>query len=883
MKHSERQYCQIRKAWYNPQQSEVFENRQKEAGMPAKHPTDIPEQLPAIFSQVVCFPERAIQYVIPASVSNVVAVSRSMILLPYFYDEDSTNENSAEFGMVCRVSPTTRNTHPGRSVVSVNVSFRHRCRIERAETIYPENGEPAYKLAYWEKLEDAPVDEETWNSANVPGRLKGLFSLIQEYDDLFSQLLPVFGAPVSHSLFESAQKLLKNTNRSTLARTLDMTANILTSKNRQYAQEILQQVRSRSENPFGFSASIPSLTRELAELIAERSVLARLEKLETLFKADVETIKKAITAIAEVGGRSQSGQSNSWKEQYEQKKNNMPEDAKKEVEKEIDRIGRMNPQSAEYSMAATYLDWALNLPWNDYTVDNEDTREIPRILDQDHHGLPKPKQRVIEFIAAKSFNSGIDNPILCFIGPPGVGKTSLGKSIARALGRKFWRISVGGIHDESEIRGHRRTYVGAEPGRIISTMRRVGKRNPVFMIDEIDKLFGGGAQGSARDAMLEVLDPEQYHNFVDNYLEFGFDLSSILFITTANNIESIPPALRDRMEFIFFPSYNHNEKKHIAREFLIPKQLARHGLTPDSKMFRDGLLEAVTVNITDSVLDVLIGEMTFEAGVRELDRVIGKVMRKVVWKMKNQNSSRQPNVERTDVAAEDGAVWEINERNLSLYIEDAARISKRHALSEDPLPCGVAPIVAVSDTGGSIFYVEAAYRKSEKREIKITGYNPHDEKLGRMLRDSAHKAWDFLFRESGLLNNLGVEEKIYLHITFSNGGIAKDGPSAGISLVLALYSKFTNQPVRHGLVATGENTLALGKILPVGGITNKITTAVRAGAKQFLMPRANEAELADVPEETKNQIEIILCDSMIDALKVAFPNCPRLHDAISNQ
>ena len=541
------------------------------------------------------------------------------------------------------------------------------------------------------------------------------------------------------------------------------------------------------------------------------------------------------------------------------------------------------PLTAEYSMAATYLDWALNLPWNDYTVDNEDTREIPRILDEDHHGLPKPKQRVIEFIAAKSFNSGIDNPILCFIGPPGVGKTSLGKSIARALGRKFWRISVGGIHDESEIRGHRRTYVGAEPGRIISTMRRVGKRNPVFMIDEIDKLFGGGAQGSARDAMLEVLDPEQYHNFVDNYLEFGFDLSSILFITTANNIESIPPALRDRMEFIFFPSYNHNEKKHIAREFLIPKQLARHGLTPDSKMFRDGLLEAVTVNITDSVLDVLIGEMTFEAGVRELDRVIGKVMRKVVWKMKNQNSSRQPNVERTDVAAEDGAVWEINERNLSLYIEDAARISKRHALSEDPLPCGVAPIVAVSDTGGSIFYVEAAYRKSEKREIKITGYNPHDEKLGRMLRDSAHKAWDFLFRESGLLNNLGVEEKIYLHITFSNGGIAKDGPSAGISLVLALYSKFTNQPVRHGLVATGENTLALGKILPVGGITNKITTAVRAGAKQFLMPRANEAELADVPEETKNQIEIILCDSMIDALKVAFPNCPRLHDAISNQ
>jgi len=514
----------------------------------------------------------------------------------------------------------------------------------------------------------------------------------------------------------------------------------------------------------------------------------------------------------------------------------MPAEVKERALKEVDRLSRIPSASPEQGVIRTYVDWLVSLPWGIETDDNLDLDDAEKILNEDHWGLEKPKERIVEYMAVRKLADKIRSPILLFVGPPGVGKTSLGKSIARAMGRKFVRMSLGGIHDEAEIRGHRRTYIGALPGRVIQNIKTAGSANPVFMLDEIDKV-GMDFRGDPSSALLEVLDPEQNNSFQDNYLEVPFDLSKVLFIATANMIDTIPPALRDRMEVINLAGYTQLERVRIAERFLVPKQLENHGLTEENLTFEEPALVR------------LIQAFTREAGVRNLEREIANVARKVARR----------------VAGDDKTQIIVKPEDLEEYL-GPGRFEYGELEAEDQI--GMVTGLVVSDAGGDIVQVEAT-RMDGKDDFLLTG------QLGDVMKESARAGMSYIRARQ---KEFGIEpttfEKSTVHIHVPAGATPKDGPSAGVTMATAMASLLTGKPVRRDLAMTGEITLR-GRVLPIGGLKSKLLAAHLAGVKTVLIPKRNEKDLVDVPDEVRQQLRIVPVETMDQVLAEALIGAPR--------
>lgn len=509
----------------------------------------------------------------------------------------------------------------------------------------------------------------------------------------------------------------------------------------------------------------------------------------------------------------------------------MPEHAKEVVNKELNRLSKMSPMASEYTVSRTYIDWLLDMPWKKSTKDRLDVKQAEKILNEDHYGLDKVKKRILEYLAVRQLKSDMKGPILCFVGPPGVGKTSLGRSIARALNRKFSRLSLGGVRDEAEIRGHRRTYVGALPGRIIQEIKKLGSNNPVIMLDEIDKL-GMDFRGDPSSALLEVLDPEQNFSFADHYLEIPFDLSKVMFIATANLIDPIPPALKDRMEIIEINSYTEEEKANIAEKYLIPKQLKNHGLS--SKQVEFSPVSVKTV----------INKYTREAGVRNLERELASVIRGVAKEI----------VEKTVKSKK------INPKHVEKYL-GAERFY--YDIAERVSQAGVATGLAWTPVGGDILFIEAT-KMEGKGTLSLTG------KLGDVMKESATAALSFLRTNATAYK---IEKDFYkkydTHIHIPAGAIPKDGPSAGITMFSALYSLYSNRPIKDNLAMTGEITLR-GLVLPVGGIKEKVLAAKRAGIKEIILPEKNKKDLEEIPKANIVDIKFHFVKEVNDLFELAF-------------
>ncbi len=532
--------------------------------------------------------------------------------------------------------------------------------------------------------------------------------------------------------------------------------------------------------------------------------------------------------------RKELGESDEVSKEYDKwakliKQNKLPDYVEEVAWEELERLSTMQPAASEYAVIRNYLDWIVNLPWKNYTKDRLDLTKIEQILTNDHYGLQKPKERVLENIAVKKLKGQMKGPILCFIGPPGVGKTSIGRSVAKALKRKFIRMSLGGIHDEAEIRGHRRTYIGAMPGKIIIEIKRQGTANPVFMLDEIDKL-GRDFRGDPASALLEVLDPEQNYTFTDNYLNLAFDLSEVMFITTANTLDTIPPALRDRMEIIEFSSYIEEEKLEIARHFLIPKELEANGLKGRKIRFHKSSLEEI------------IRYYVREAGVRNLQRRIGSILRKIAKR----------------VAADDKTSFEITSANVKDFLGPRKFILE---LANRKPEIGVTTGLAWTQYGGEILFCESI-RMPGKGAIQMTGL------LGEVMKESARIALSFLKANH---HKIGINpkdfEKFDIHVHFPSGAVPKDGPSAGVALTTSLASLFSQKRVKHDIAMSGEVTL-LGKVLPIGGVKEKLLAAKRAGIKSVVLPEENRESITEIDKEIIEDMKITYVTDVLQILNL---------------
>ncbi len=508
----------------------------------------------------------------------------------------------------------------------------------------------------------------------------------------------------------------------------------------------------------------------------------------------------------------------------------MPKTTEEKAVKELNRLGKMPPFNPEVSYLRTYLDWLTELPWSKKTKEKIDLKEAEKILNEDHYGLNKVKERILEYLAVQKQVGKLKGPILCLVGPPGTGKTSVGQSIARALGRKFIRVSLGGLRDEAEIRGHRRTYVGAMPGRIIQGIHNSKVKNPVFMLDEIDKI-GMDFRGDPSAALLEALDPQQNHSFSDHYLEVPYDLSDVMFITTANVLETIPPALRDRLEIIEFPGYSEEEKFHIAKNFLLPKLFKEHGLKKKSLIFQD------------SALADIIRKHTREAGVRELERQLASVIRKITRKLVESPSAKQVVITKADIHKYLGPV------------------KYSHQLAETKDEVGVVTGLGVTPVGGEVFFIEVA-KMPGRGKLILTG------QLGSVMKESAQAGLSYARTYAA---KRGIKEdftKDDIHIHVPSGAIKKDGPSAGTAMTTALVSLFLGKPVRKEVAMTGEVTLR-GKVLEIGGLKEKVLAAHRAGIKTIIAPHDNKKDLEDIPKEVKKDLKFVFVKTMDEVLQVA--------------
>jgi len=590
-------------------------------------------------------------------------------------------------------------------------------------------------------------------------------------------------------------------------------------------QEILEltDVRERLETV------TEKLTRELDVLELGNKIQSDVKDKIDHHQREVY-LREQMKVIQKELGDADSGNDELKKIKEEIEAANMPEEALKSSMKELARLARMHTSSPEYQVVRTFLDWMIELPWSKSTEDNLDIKAAEKILNEDHYDLEKVKRRILEFLAVAKLKKNLRGPILCLQGPPGVGKTSLGKSIARALGRKFFRMSLGGVHDEAEIRGHRRTYIGAMPGRILKGLKKADSNNPVFMLDEIEKL-GRDFRGDPSSALLEVLDPEQNHSFSDHYIEVPFDLTNVMFITTANSLDNVPPALLDRMEVINIPGYTEEEKFHIATNYLIPENIEEHGLTEDH------------IEFTDKGLEILITNYTKEAGVRNLKRELAGVCRSVAKEVAYGNEDK------ATITPE--KVEEILGKQ-KFYSEVAERTRRT----------GVSTGLAWTPYGGDILFVEATIMKG-KGGLTLTG------QLGDVMKESAQAALAYIRSKAKHLN---IDEDIFaktdVHLHVPAGAIPKDGPSAGVAMMTALVSILTDQPVNHDVAMTGEITLR-GTVLPIGGLKEKALAAKRAGIKTIILPARNEKDLDDISESSRKAMDFVFVENVDQALERA--------------
>jgi ATP-dependent Lon protease len=610
------------------------------------------------------------------------------------------------------------------------------------------------------------------------------------------------------------------------------------------------------------ASSLPFTIEEKQSLLGETNVRARLERLGQYLSRQLAVLELSTKIQEQVGSELSKAQRDHFlrqqlkaiQEELGEGENENPEiselwdrikkagppvEVLNEAERELERLAGMHPSSAEYSIVRTYLDWLAILPWSKASRDRLDLRRARKILDADHYDLEKIKERILEYLAVRKLKKDMKGPILCLAGPPGTGKTSLGKSIAKALGREFMRVSLGGVHDEAEIRGHRRTYVAALPGRIIQGIRKAGTNNPVFMLDEVDKL-GADFRGDPSAALLEVLDPEQNSTFRDHYLDVDFDLSKVMFIATANMLETIPPPLLDRLEVLQLPGYSEEEKTYIAQKYIIPKQLDLHGLGPQD------------VTITDAAIRRTIADYTREAGLRNLEREIAAICRKV--------ARRRAEGQRGAVTIEPKQVAEL--LGPSRFFRELA--------DRTGIP-GVATGLAWTPTGGEILFIEATGMPG-KGVLTLTGL------LGESMRESAQAALSYLRSHSqDLALDTSRFHKTDLHIHVPAGAVPKDGPSAGVAIAAALISLFRGRPILANLAMTGEVTLT-GRVLPVGGVREKILAARRAGIQVVLIPRHNEKDLVEIPAEVKADLALQLVDTLDDVVPRLFARDAREFD-----
>jgi ATP-dependent Lon protease len=630
-----------------------------------------------------------------------------------------------------------------------------------------------------------------------------------------------------------------------------------------YLPEELQLAAANVENPSALSHLVASTmrikTEEKQRLLELADVKERLREVSVILSRELEVFELGTKIQSQVQSEMEKGQREFFLRQQlkaiqeelgegdaEQAEINelrsrleeieLPEDVRKAASRELARLEKLPPAAAEYGVIRTYLEWILTLPWTQQTTDDLDLRRARRILDEDHYDLEKVKERIVEYLAVSKLKNDVSGPILCFVGPPGVGKTSLGQSIARTLGRKFVRISVGGVRDEAEIRGHRRTYIGAMPGTILRALRDAESRNPVFLIDEIDKM-GADFRGDPASAMLEVLDPEQHSTFRDHYLDLPFDLSKVLFICTANQLETVPPPLLDRMDVIPLSGYTEEEKLGIAKRYLVPKQLEAHGL------------EKGQVRFGDRVLRLVMREHTREAGVRSLERQIAALCRKAATQVAKGKAQR---IRLDEARVRD---W-LGPRRFS------GEVRRRTA---DP---GVATGLAVTAVGGDVLFVEATGYPGKGR-LTVTG------QLGEVMQESAQAALSWVRShavELGLDPTWFADHDVHVHVPA--GAVPKDGPSAGITMATAIVSLVRARPVSDEVAMTGEITLT-GQVLPVGGIREKVLAAQRAGIARVVLPSENEPDLEELPAETREAVQFVLADSLEEVLGAAFDGARR--------
>jgi ATP-dependent Lon protease len=635
-----------------------------------------------------------------------------------------------------------------------------------------------------------------------------------------------------------------------------------------YLPAELELAAANVDDPSALSHLVASTlrlkTEEKQRLLEEPDVEKRLRELSAILSRELEVFELGTKIQSQVQSELEKGQREYFlrqqlkaiqdelgegdpeqaelqelRERIEQAE--LPEEVRKAVDRELGRLERLPSASAEYGVIRTYLDWILSVPWAKTTEDNLDLERAREILDEDHYDLEKVKDRIIESLAVAKLKNDVSGSILCFVGPPGVGKTSLGQSIARTLGREFVRISVGGVRDESEIRGHRRTYIGAMPGSIIRALRDAESKNPVFLIDEIDKM-GSDFRGDPASAMLEVLDPEQHSTFRDHYLDLPFDLSKVLFIATANQLETIPAPLLDRMDVIQLSGYTEDEKLGIARKYLVPKQLEAHGL------------DAEQVTLSEGALRTVIREYTREAGVRGLERQIAALARKAARRVAEGKAK--------------GAT-RIDEKRVRSWLGPRRFSGETRKRTSD---AGVATGLAVTATGGDILFIEASAYPGEGR-LRVTG------QLGEVMQESAQAALSWVRSHAeavGLDPHWFAEHDIHVHVPA--GAVPKDGPSAGITMVTAIVSLVSGRPVSDKVAMTGEVTLT-GQVLPIGGVRDKVLAAQRAGVSTVILPKENEADLEDLPTETRKGLEFVLADHVDEVLGIALDGAPSVGKA----
>ncbi len=622
----------------------------------------------------------------------------------------------------------------------------------------------------------------------------------------------------------SAEVIVIATNMDEPGRLADLTASNLDLKV-EGAQEILEAIEPVER------------LRRVHELMAkELEVLTMQQEISSQAKGEMDRSQREFFLRQQMKAiQSELGEGNELAEEIaglrdKAGKAKMPKPVLEEVERQLKKLERMHPDSAETATLRNWLDWMVTLPWGKATKDNLDLKEAQKILDEDHYALEKIKERIVEYLAVRKLKEKMKGPLLCFVGPPGVGKTSLGRSIARALGRKFVRLSLGGVKDEAEIRGHRRTYVGSMPGRIVQGIQQAGANNPVFMMDEVDKI-GADFRGDPSSALLEVLDPEQNNSFRDHYLGVPFDLSNVMFICTANLTDTIQPAFLDRMEVLRLSGYTEDEKLEIAKRHIVPKQLEEHGLNPEHLVY------------TDRALKAMINSYTREAGLRNLEREVAAIARKVARKV---------------AEGETGTV-RVTPSNVARFL-GAPKILPEERLKKDET--GIATGLAWTATGGDVLFVEATAMRGKGR-LTLTG------QLGEVMKESAQAALSFARSRARLY---GIREDFFathdLHVHVPEGAIPKDGPSAGVTMATALISIFTGRPVRRSVAMTGEITLR-GNVLPIGGLKEKILAARRAGIETIICPKLNQKELDEVPTLLKRAIQFHLVDEVDEVLKIA--------------